>query len=57
MKRLVYGTNDNKIGLFSSGAIDVIVNRLNHTIEISSGILAKESEFLLKKFFQEKRKK
>ena len=55
--RLVYSTKDNKVGLFSSGELDLLVGRLNHTMQISSGILAKESELLLKNFFKEKRRK
>ena len=53
--RLIFATEDQKSG--------VVINNLNlqkqsffnHEISISSGILARESSELLKKFFQERR--
>ena len=53
--RLIFSTEDQKSG--------VVINNLNlqkqsffnHEISISSGILARESSELLKKFFQERR--
>ena len=53
--RLIFATEDQKSG--------VVINNLNlekqsffnHKISISSGILARESSELLKKFFQERR--
>jgi tRNA(adenine34) deaminase len=53
--RLVYGCRDEK-----GGAVDSLYNllsdkRLNHQVEVVSGILAKECADILKKFFQERR--
>jgi tRNA(adenine34) deaminase len=53
--RLVYGCKDKK-----GGAVDSIYNllsdrRLNHQIEVVSGVLEEECAEVLKKFFQERR--
>ena len=48
--RVVYGTKDPKNGAHTSKtqAFDI---RFNHKVEVHSGVLAKESSDLLKKFF------
>jgi len=53
--RLVYGCRDEK-----GGAVDSLYNllsdkRLNHQVEIISGVLAEECAEILKIFFQERR--
>ena len=53
--RLVYGCRDEK-----GGGVDSLYNlladkRLNHEVEVASGILEKECAEILKKFFQERR--
>lgn len=55
IKRIVYATTEPKHGAIES--IDEVLNnpKLNHHIEISKGILQKESSDLLKKFFHELR--
>jgi len=54
---LVYGADDPKAGAVKS--LYSILNdpRLNHQVEVISGVLADESSKLLKKFFRELRKK
>ncbi len=55
IKKLVYGTESKKDG--ASGSLMNILqdDRLNHQVEVVSGIKAKESSNLLKKFFKELR--
>lgn len=54
--RLVYGAADPKAGACGS-VLDVIHEpRLNHRVEITSGVLADECGALLKAFFQRKRR-
>jgi len=53
--RLVYGCKDKK-----GGAVDSIYNllsdgRLNHQVEVVSGVLEEKCAEVLKKFFQERR--
>lgn len=55
IQRIVYGARDPK-----GGAVDSLYNiaqdkRLNHQIEITSGVLELESATLLKQFFKAKR--
>ena len=53
--RLVYGAADPKAGGCGS-VLDVIHEpRLNHRVEVSSGVLAEECGTLLKEFFARKR--
>lgn len=57
MKRIIYGADDPKSG--ACGSILNIANdkRLNHRIEIISGILQEDCSLLLKEFFKGKRDK
>jgi tRNA(adenine34) deaminase len=53
--RLVYGCSDEK-----GGAVDSLYNllsdkRLNHQVEVTSGVLEEECAEILKKFFRERR--
>lgn len=55
IKRLVYGCKDEK-----GGAVDSLYNllsdkRLNHQVEIASGVLEDECALILKRFFHGKR--
>ena len=53
--RLVYGADDPKAGACGS-VLDVIHEpRLNHRVEIATGVLAEECGALLKAFFRAKR--
>ncbi|MCS7150841.1 MAG: tRNA adenosine(34) deaminase TadA [Endomicrobia bacterium] len=52
IKRLVYATDDPKSGACKS-VVNIVNNkRLNHRIEVVSGVCKKEAEHLLKKFFK-----
>ena len=53
--RLVYGCRDAKAGGVDSLYHILNDKRLNHQVEVASGILEKECAELLKKFFQERR--
>lgn len=52
---LYYGANDPKFGACGSVHNLAENSRTNHTIKVFSGLLAKESEELLKSFFTKKR--
>ena len=53
--RVVYATADPKAG--AAGSVLNVINhpRLNHQMDLDSGLLAKESSELLKAFFRERR--
>lgn len=52
IKRLVYATEDPKSGCCKS-VLNIVNNKkLNHRIEVVSGVCKKEAEKLLKKFFK-----
>ena len=55
--KVVYGATDPKSG--AAGTLYNILQdeRLNHRVELVSGVLAEESSALLKSFFQERRHK
>jgi tRNA(adenine34) deaminase len=56
ISRLIYGASDPKAG--AAGSVLEITNhpRLNHRIDVISGVLADECSELLRNFFAEKRK-
>ncbi len=57
IKRLVYAVEDPKAGACKS-VLNIVNNKkLNHRIEVHSGILSKESKKLLKSFFKKLRNK
>jgi tRNA(adenine34) deaminase len=56
LERLVYGANDPKAGAVGSLMNLVSDERLNHRIEVKSGVLAAESGALLREFFSSRRK-
>jgi tRNA(adenine34) deaminase len=55
IKRLVYGALDPKAGAAGSLMNIVQDERLNHRVEVTSGILAEECGEILKRFFKERR--
>jgi len=55
VQRLVFGASDPKAGAVVSLYRVLEDSRLNHRVEVSSGILARDSEALLKDFFSGKR--
>ena len=57
LKRLVYACKDPKAGAVHSLYKITQDSRLNHHVDIQSGILQEESTQLLKEFFRKKRKK
>ena len=56
LERLVYGAHDPKAGAVGSLMNLVSDQRLNHQIEVTSGVLAAESGALLREFFSSRRK-
>ncbi len=52
IKRLVYGTDDPKSGAVVSNYSIGRDGRLNHVVEVSSGVLERECAQLLRDFFQ-----
>jgi len=55
MDRLVYGCDDPKTGAVKSLYNIVQDSRLNHRVEVTSGVLADECSALLTEFFQKRR--
>ncbi|HEX8100409.1 MAG TPA: tRNA adenosine(34) deaminase TadA [Actinomycetota bacterium] len=55
MARLVYGARDSKGGFAGSLGDIVRDGRLNHRLEVASGVRARESTELLREFFATKR--
>ena len=56
LARLVYGASDPKAG--AAGSVLEVVNhpRLNHQMEVTSGVLADKCSEILQEFFRQKRK-
>jgi tRNA(adenine34) deaminase len=57
VKKIVFGVRDEKFG--GCGSVLNVINekKLNHQIEVTEGVLAKESAALMKSFFEKQRKK
>ena len=55
MKRLVYGCDDPKTGAVKSLYNIVQDERLNHIVEVTSGVMADECGTLLQTFFKRRR--
>ena len=53
--RLVYGCDDSKTGAVKSLYNIVSDQRLNHIIDVTSGVLAEECSLILQNFFKQKR--
>jgi tRNA(adenine34) deaminase len=56
VKRLVFGATDPKTGMAGSLACVVQDPRLNHHVDLTSGVLARECADLLRGFFKERRR-
>ena len=55
IKKVVFSIPNEKFGFVTS--IDSLLNKKNnHIVQIESGLCAKQSEYMLKKFFRQKRK-
>jgi len=54
--RLVYGAHDPKAGAVSSRFELLLGDRLNHRVEVSTGVRAQESADMLRAFFRARRK-
>jgi tRNA(adenine34) deaminase len=57
VRRLVFGAKDPKGGAVSSLYALLEDGRLNHRVEVTSGILREECRELLRRFFRERRQK
>ena len=57
VKRIIFGARDVKFGGCGSVFNIVTEKRLNHQIEITSGVMEKEAAALMKSFFKKKRNK
>ncbi len=57
INELYYGASDLKFGACGSIYNLAEEDKTNHKIKVYSGLLSKESEYLLKKFFEKKRDK
>ncbi len=57
VKRIIFGARDEKFGGCGSVFNIVAEKKLNHQIEVTSGVLENEAASLMKSFFAEKRKK
>lgn len=55
VERLVYGAPDPKAGFAGSLGDLVRDSRLNHRVEVVTGVLARECGEVLRRFFQERR--
>jgi tRNA(adenine34) deaminase len=55
IERLVYGADDAKGGAVKSCFTMLDHSQLNHTVDVTSGVLAEESAALLKTFFAARR--
>jgi tRNA(adenine34) deaminase len=56
VKRIIFGARDEKFGGCGSVFNIVAEKRLNHQIEITSGVMENEATALMKSFFGQKRK-
>jgi tRNA(adenine34) deaminase len=56
LARLVYGASDPKAG--AAGSVLEVINhpKLNHEMEVTSGVLAEKCSEILQEFFRQKRK-
>ena len=52
---LIYGADDPKSGIFSTGSYDRVEPVFNHSVAVEAGVLGGESSELLKRFFIERR--
>ena len=58
VRRVIFGCPSPKDGAAGSGFVNLLQNpSLNHSCDVSHGILAEDSAALLRRFFQEARDK
>ena len=57
VKKIIFGAHDEKFGGCGSVFDIVREKKLNHRVEVINGVMEKEATFLLKSFFEKKRKK
>ena len=55
IKRLYFAAFDHKTGIFSTRMFDHVKKTLNHSIEVETGLMQRESSKLLSDFFKERR--
>ncbi len=55
LKRLVFGCSDPRAGAVESLYRALSDDRLNHQVEVTSGVLEEECSLLLKRFYRKKR--
>ena len=55
VRRVVYGADDSKGGAAGSVFEILGTDKLNHQVEITSGVLAEECSEILKTFFKRRR--
>jgi len=53
--KLVYGADDPKGGIFTTGAFDAVKHVFNHRIKVESGVLAAPAAAMLSGFFKARR--
>ena len=54
IKKVIYGVDEERFGCFHD-AINYFYDKQNHKVEVESGLMKKEIEELMKKFFKELR--
>lgn len=57
LARLIFGADDSKAGAVSSVMQVLNHPRLNHQMEVTSGVLAEDCSRMLKEFFQSRRER
>jgi tRNA(adenine34) deaminase len=55
LRRMVFGARDPKAGACGSALRVLNHSKLNHRVEVTSGVLAADCALILKEFFQKKR--
>lgn len=57
VKQLVYGANEPRAGVAQSQQKFFTFSWLNHSVQVTPGVMAEESSRLIQDFFRERRKK
>ena len=53
--RIIFASNDSKVGVFSQGLLDRISHQLNHQFSVTAGICNEQAQTLIRDFFRHKR--
>ena len=53
--RIIFASNDSKVGVFSQGLLDRISHQLNHQFSVTAGICNEQAQTLIRDFFRYKR--